>query len=74
MGSFDGAEICELVGLYIQSNLENILSKTNFGLYWDDGLILLRNLNSQKMDKKRKTTTKILKDIGFSIEIQTLKK
>ena len=29
MGCFDGAEICELVGLYIQSNLENILPKTN---------------------------------------------
>ena len=33
MGSFDEAEICELVGLYIQSKLEKILSKSNFGLY-----------------------------------------
>ena len=33
MGSFDGAEICELVGLYIQSKLEKILPKSNFGLY-----------------------------------------
>ena len=47
MGSFDGAEVCELVVLYIQSNLENILPKTNFGLYQDGGFILLRNLNSQ---------------------------
>ena len=31
MGSFDGAEICDLVGLNIQSNLENILPTTNFG-------------------------------------------
>ena len=54
MGSFDGAEICELVGLYIQSNLENILPKTNFGLYRDDGLILLGNLNGQQVDKKRR--------------------
>ena len=54
MGSFVGAEICELVGLYIQSNLENILPKTNFGLYRDDGLILLRNLNCQQIDKKKK--------------------
>ena len=30
MGSFDGAEICELVRCYIQSNLENIIPKTNF--------------------------------------------
>ena len=71
MGSFDGAEISKLVGLYIQSNLENILPKTNFGLYRDDGLILLRNLNGQQMDKKRKAIIKIFKDIGFSIDIQT---
>ena len=71
MGSFDGAEICELVGLYIQSNLENILPKTNFGLYRDDGLILLRKLNGQQMDKKGKTIIKIFKDIGLSIDIQT---
>ena len=30
MGSFDAAEICELVGLYIQSNLENVFPKTNY--------------------------------------------
>ena len=71
MDSFDGAEICEIVGFYIQSNLENILPKTNFGLYRDNGLILLRNLNGQQMDKKRKTIIKIFKDIGFSIDIQT---
>ena len=58
LGSFDGAEICELVGLYVQSNLENILPKTNFGIYRDDGFILLKNLNGQQMDKKRKTRLK----------------
>ena len=36
MGNFDGAEICELVGLYIQSKLEKILPKSNFGLYRDN--------------------------------------
>ena len=71
MGSFDGNEICELLGLYIQSNLENIRPKINFGLYWDDGLILLRIFNGQQIDKKRKTIIKILRDIGFSIDIQT---
>ena len=45
MGSFDGAEICELVQLYIQSRLENILPKNNLGL------ILLRILNDQQMEK-----------------------
>ena len=68
MGSFD-----ELVGLYIQSNLENMLPKTNFGLYQDDGFILLRNLNVQQMDKKRKSIIKIFKEVLVMIFKQILK-
>ena len=72
MGGFDGAEICELLGLYIHSKLENLLPKTNFGLYRHDGLNLLRNRNGQQMGKKRKTMIiKIFKNIGLSINIQT---
>ena len=36
MGSFDGAESCELVGLYMLSQLEHL--DINVGLYRDDGL------------------------------------
>ena len=71
MGSFDGVGICELVGLYIQSKLEKILPKSNFGLYQDDRLALLRNLNGQKIDKVRKNIIGVLKDISFSLEIET---
>ena len=71
MGSFDGVEIRELVRLYIQSKLEKILPKSNFGLYQDDRLALLRNLNGQKTDKVRKNIIGVLKDIGFSLEIET---
>ena len=71
MDNFDGVEIYELVGLYTQSNLENILPKTNVGLYRNDGLIFLRNKNGQEIGKKRKTIMKTFKDIGFSIDIQT---
>ena len=70
MGSFDRAEICELVGLYIQSKLEKILPKSNFGLYRDDGLALLRNLNAQQTEKIRKNIIGVFKDIGFSLEIE----
>ena len=37
MGSFDGAQVCELVGLYMLSQMTHL---TNFtpGLYRDDGL------------------------------------
>ena len=36
MGSFDGAEICDLVGLFILSQLQKL--DLNIGLYRDDGL------------------------------------
>ena len=39
-------------------------------LYQDDGLILLRNLSNQQMDKKTKSIIKIFKDIGFNTDIQ----
>ena len=55
----------------LHRNIESILSKTNFGSYRDDGISLLRNLNDQQMDKKRKTIIKIFKDIEFSTDIQT---
>ena len=37
MGSFDGAETCELVGSYLLSKLTPELGN-NIGLYRDDGL------------------------------------
>ena len=52
-------------------NLENILRKIKFGFYQVDGLILLKNLNGQQMDKKKKTIIKIFRDLRFSIDIQT---
>ena len=40
MGSYDGAEICELVGLYILNKISAIFGKNRVGLYRDDGLAL----------------------------------
>ena len=70
MDSFHGAEICELVGLYIQSKLEKILPNSNFGLYRDNGLALLRNLNGQQTEKVRKNIVRVFNDIGLSLEIE----
>ena len=71
MGSYDGAEACELIGIYIQSLLTNILPKDNMGLYRDDGLFILRKINKQQTDKIRKKIISIFKNINFKIEIVT---
>ena len=71
MDSYGGAEICELVGIYILTRLAGIIKKNNCGLYRDDGLVILRNVNGQQIDRSRKNIIKILKDLGFSIGIET---
>lgn len=71
MGSYDGAEICEFVGLFILSELSKEIGKPQVGLYRDDGLVIVRNLNGQQTDRTRKKIIKIFKEIGFDIEIET---
>ena len=71
MDSFDGAELCELFGIYLLSKLLEIITKDQSGLYHDDGLILLRKMNGQKTDKIRKQVIKSFKDAGFLLEIET---
>ena len=50
MGSFDGAEVCELVGIYILCFLAKLINKKDCGLYRDDGLLILRNVNGHQID------------------------
>ena len=45
MGRYNGAEVCELAGIYLLSLPANIIDKNNSGLYRDDRLIVLHNVN-----------------------------
>ena len=55
MGSFDGTEVCELVGLYMLYHLSSVIGdQTNIGLYRDDGLAILEATSGPKMDRFRK--------------------
>ena len=53
-GSFDGAEVCELVGLFILNELSITFGKDRVGLYRDDGLILLKGTRGRLADQTRK--------------------
>ena len=44
MGSYDGAKLCELVGLYLLDLLAKEFDKKYFGLYRDDGLGCFENI------------------------------
>ena len=61
MESNDGAEICVITGIYILSQLSNLLPQEDIGLYRDDGLILLQNTNGQLTDRiKKKKCNKVV--------------
>ena len=71
MGSYDGAEICELVGTHLLSLLANTVDKKDCGLYRDDGLIILRKTNRKKMERIRKSVINIFKDVSFKNEVKS---
>ena len=58
MGSFDGAEVCELIGIFLLNNLSEKYGKNNVGLYRDDGLVLLRNASGPQSERTRKDITR----------------
>ena len=71
MGSYDGAETCELVGLYLLHKLSKITPVANTGLYRDDGLIAVQCTSGRKMDLIRKNLHKCFKDEGLKIVVET---
>ena len=57
MRSFYGAEVCELVGLYLLHHLAKIFGKEAVGLYRDDGLAVLCNASGPDAERVRKKVT-----------------
>ena len=64
MGSFDGAECCELVGLYMLSLLQHLA--INVGLYRDDGLGVSQ-LTHQETEQIIQEISRIFKQNDLSI-------
>ena len=54
LGAYDGAEICELVGIFMSSLLSKKFSSSNIGLYRDDGFSVFRNISGRQAEKNKK--------------------
>ena len=74
MGRNDGAEIYELVEIYILTRLATIIKKCDCGLYRDRGLLIIRNGNMQRIGGSSKNIIKIFKTVGFSINKNLIQK
>ena len=57
IGSYDGAELCELAGLFMLNELSKKFDKDNIGLYREEGLAVFKNHNGHQNDKIRKKMT-----------------
>ena len=71
MGSYDGAEVCELVGIYILSGFGNTYRTEYIDLYRDDGLTVFKNISGPQAERIRKDITSHFKNNGLNITLQT---
>ena len=65
MGSWDGAEVADLIGLYLLSQLQDI--DCDLGLYRDDGLGAT-SLSPRLAEKEKQKICKIFQRNGFRIK------
>ena len=69
MGSYDGCELCELVGLHILKEMTDTFPNLNFGLYRDDGLGVYHRLDGPKTARLEKDIIALFKSFGLKITI-----
>ena len=67
MGSLDGAECCELVGLFLLSKLQNL--NVNLGLYRDDGLGVCA-MTPRQIEMTKKEMCKFFEKHNLKITIE----
>ena len=51
MGAYDGAEVCELVEIFILYQLSRKYNRNSKGVYRDDGLAVFKNISSPQAEK-----------------------
>ena len=70
MDAYDGAEVCELIGIFMLSLLSKHINKNHIGLYRDDGLAILKNTSGPEAEKLKKKLQKLFKEKDLDIIIQ----
>ena len=69
IGAYDGAEVCELIGIFMLSLLSKHIKKNHNGLYRGDRLATLKNTTCPEPEKLKKKLQK-LKEKYLDIFIQ----
>ena len=71
MGAPDGAEVCELVGLFLINEVKGRFPELNFGLYRDDGLAAHNRIPNRRLDRIRKDLHALFGEHSLRITVET---
>lgn len=70
MGSYHGAEICELVGLFMLDGLVKIIPGGKVGLYRDDGMAIIPKQSGRTSEQLIQKMHAFANNIGLRIELE----
>ena len=70
MGAYDGAEVTDLVGLYILNELKIVAPEIDFGLYRDDGLGTHNRMPATKLNQIIKKIKNMFRQMGLEITFE----
>ena len=70
MGSFDGAEVFELVGLFLFHKMKHLFGCNCVGLYRDDGLAVRNNISGPKTDRTQKQLIRLFQEYDMKISME----
>ena len=60
-GALDGAEICEIIGIFSSYELSQTYNKNNIELSFYDGLGVFKNMSGPEFEKIKRHSQKIFK-------------
>ena len=70
MGVYDGAEVCELIGIFLLNLLGRQYVTKNIGLHRDYGFSIFKNCSDPQMEKIKKQLQKVCKNNGLDVFIE----
>ena len=74
MCAYDGAEVCELVGIFMLNKISEKYNKNDLSLYRDNGLAVFKNISGPESEGIKKNFQSLFKKYGQEIIIKCNKK
>ena len=69
MGAYDGAEVSELVGIFLLKEISWVVNSSDIGLYRDDGLGIMRRIGKPEVERRKKRIIHIFKQHNLKVTI-----